>query len=858
MSEFYTHVSVRGNTILYTGYKNGKRVREKVKFSPTLYVPAGPDQIKTTPWRTLDNLPVVPFEFDSISDCREMVEEYKDVQGYQVYGNTDYQYQFIGDRFPNLEYDPNTLKVCYLDIETQCEDGFPTVEKADQKVNIITVRFLQQGQETIHTYCLGRAKPVQNNHMVFEYDSEKEMLQAFIEQWKYYDFDIITGWNIQFFDIPYLVNRITNLFGDGEVGRLSPWGIVKPRKVYIMQREQIAYDLLGVSILDYLDLYKKFTFVTQESYSLNHISYAELGEKKTSFEGFDGILDMYTRDFQKFVQYNVKDVDLVVKLEQKLKLLELALALAYSAKVNLVDVFSQVRTWDTIIYHYLNNKKIVIPQKNIEEKDTAFVGAYVKEPQVGMHKWIVSFDLDSLYPHLIMQYNISPEMKHEMGKRGTLRPEDVLYPNSEESKKQFLQLTDHQNTIREKNLSMAANGVYFKKDKQGFLAELMETMYKERKMYKEKMLDSKRRLKNEKNLSKEEEQQIKFDISKYHNFQLVRKIQLNSAFGAVGNQYFRYYDLDLAEAITVSGQLSIRWIENALNTFLNKNIGTTGVDYVIASDTDSVYLCLDKLVEKSFKGNVPDNEKVVKFLDKACNEIINPFIEKKYNELAEIMNAYEQKMHMKRESISSKGIWTAKKRYMLNVMMGEDNVLLKEPEMKIMGIETTRSSTPQIVRDGLKKAIHIIMNSDEDALISFKDEFKNQFIASPVEAVSFPRGCNGINEYSDSSSIYKKSTPIAVKGALLFNHHIKKHKLTKKYSVIKDGEKVKFVYLKTPNPIGEHVISFTNTLPKELELHNYIDYTKQFEKSFIEPLSTIVKVIGWDLERRTTLESLFI
>jgi len=858
MSEFYTHVSVRGNYILYTGYKNGKRVREKVKFSPTLYVPAGPDQIKTTPWRTLDNLPVVPFEFDSISDCREMIEEYKDVQGYQIYGNTDYQYQFIGDRYPNLEYDPNTLKVCYLDIETQCEDGFPTVEKADQKVNIITVRFLQQGQETIHTYCLGRAKPVQNNHMVFEYDSEKEMLQAFIEQWKYYDFDIITGWNIQFFDIPYLVNRITNLFGDGEAGKLSPWGIVKPRKVYIMQREQIAYELLGVSILDYLDLYKKFTFVTQESYSLNHISYAELGEKKASFEGFDGILDMYTRDFQKFVQYNVKDVDLVVKLEQKLKLLELALALAYSAKVNLVDVFSQVRTWDTIIYHYLNSKKIVIPQKNIEEKDTAFVGAYVKEPQVGMHKWIVSFDLDSLYPHLIMQYNISPEMKHDMGKRGTLRPEDILYPDSEEAKKQFLLLKDHQEVIREKNLSMAANGVYFKRDKQGFLPELMETMYKERKMYKEKMLDAKRRLKNEKNLSKEEEQKIKFDISKYHNFQLVRKIQLNSAFGAVGNQYFRYYDLDLAEAITVSGQLSIRWIENALNVFLNKTVGTSDVDYVIASDTDSVYLCLDKLVDKSFKGKTPDNEKIVKFLDKACNEIINPFIEKKYVELYEIMNSFGQKMHMKRESIASKGIWTAKKRYMLNVLMGEDNVLLNEPEMKIMGIETTRSSTPQIVRDGLKKAIHIIMNSDEDALISFKDDFKNKFISSPVEAIAFPRGCNGVSEYSDSSSIYKKSTPIAVKGALLFNHHLKKHKLTKKYSAIKDGEKVKFVYLKTPNPIGEHVISFTNTLPKELELHNYIDYTKQFEKSFIEPLSTIVKVIGWDLERRTTLESLFI
>lgn len=856
MSEIYTNVMVRGNNVLYTGYQHGMRVRDRIKFKPTLFVPASPVELmeKKSEWKTLDGVPVMPFTFDSISDCREMIDQFKEVSNYPVYGNTDYQYQFIGDKFKNIEYDMKDIKICFLDIETECEDGFPVVERADQKINVITVRF----GNTIHTYCLGKATPMSENHKVFEFFTEKMMLTAFMDAWVNYDFDILTGWNIQFFDIPYIVNRIKNVLGEDEVGGLSPWGIVKPRKVFVMNREQLAFEIVGISILDYFDLYKKFTFVTQESYKLDHIAFTELGERKSSFEGFDGIQDMYTSDFQRFVEYNVRDVELVVKLEEKLKLLELALALAYTAKVNFADVFSQVRTWDTIIYHFLNERHIVIPQKQHEEKDVQFAGAYVKEPIVGMHKWIASFDLDSLYPHLISQYNISPETKNKMSKRSTLRVDDILYPESEDAKKQFIRFQDHKEFAEKNNVAIAANGIYFDRDKKGFLPELMDNMYKERKMYKEKMLDCKRKLKEEVDtLTPKEKRQLELDVSKYHNFQLVRKIQLNSAFGACGNQWFRYYDLDLAEAITTSGQLSIRWIERSLNRFLNKLVGTKGVDYVIASDTDSIYLRLDTLVDKTFKGNVPDNTKVVKFLDKACREVINPFIQKEYEELATLMNAFDQKMNMKRESICCKGIWTAKKRYMLNVLMGEDNVILKEPEIKISGIETTRSSTPLIVREGLKKAILLIMNSTESELIKYKDDFKKQFDKLPVESIAFPRGCNGMTEYKDSARIFKKSTPIAVKGALLLNHHIRLHKLTKKYATIKDGEKVKFTYLIVPNPVGEHVISFQNILPPELDLHRFIDYNKQFEKSFVEPLLTIVNTIGWSLEEHSSLESLF-
>lgn len=857
MSKFYTAVHSVGNTVIEIGYENGKRVVNKTAFQPTLYAPS---LTKQSPHRTLDGLPVDAWHPGDISDCREAIEKYSTVANFPLYGNTDWVAQYIGQQYPGeVPYDYKTLRIGFLDIETESEDGFPSLEDPNERINAITIE--TDGKRVsfaLHKFALPDVE-------CLVFGDERSMLRAFIEYWEQHYPDIITGWNIRFFDIPYIYKRVVKLFDEKTAKRLSPIRKIQEKIVNRKGKDHTVFDLLGVATLDYYELYIKFTYTNRESYSLNHIANVELGEEKLDYSEHESIKDFYTKDFQKFMEYNSHDVTLVQKLDKKLKLLELVVALAYNAKVNFTDTFSQVKTWDCIIYHHLASKNIVVPLKpEVEEKNEQFEGAYVKDPQVGMHNWIVSFDLDSLYPHLIMQYNISPETKLKVSKRNTLKPEYVIDPDTEEANKQLLRFNhEHRELAQTENATIAANGVYFYRHTQGFLPELMETMYEERKMYKEKMLEAKRKLKAGTDLSPAEKERLEYDISKYNNFQLVRKIQLNSAFGAVGNPYFRYYDIDCAEAITVSGKLSIRWIENKLNEFLNKMVGTSGEDFIVASDTDSVYLCLDKVVEKIYGNKQVSDAKITETLQRLCTDKIEPFIDSKYQELAERVNAYAQKMRMKRESICSKGIWTAKKRYMLNVMMGEDGVLLKEPELKIMGIETARSSTPQIVRKALKTAISLIMNKGEDAVQEFVETFRGQFDAAPVDEIAFPRSVTGMEKYASKTDVYKKSTPIAVKGSLLYNHFLRKNGLEKKYRPIGEAEKIKFVYLKEPNPLShvsgkEQVISFGSQIPKELHLDKYVNRDLQFEKSFEDPLKTILNVLQWSIRKTASLEDFFV
>ena len=626
--------------------------------------------------------------------------------------------------------------------------------------------------------------------------------------------------------------------------KLSPWEFVKQRNIQTQSGDRIAYDFVGLTILDYFDLYQKFTYVNQESYKLDHIAFIELGEKKVEYE-YDHFKDFYTKDFQKFVEYNYQDVKLVQKLEQKLGLMELAMALAYNAKVNLGDVFSQVRTWDQIIYHHLRAKNIVIPRKiNAGKKDGQIIGAYVKEPITGRHDWVVSFDLNSLYPHLIMQYNIS---RYKGDRRVPKNPCMMLMV----LEKLIFSIIS---SLKEK-LSIAANGVCFRKDRLGFMPELMEKFYAERKHYKKLMIAAQKEKQtlmksgalgaDTRKLIEEKE----YEIAKYHNFQLVRKIQLNSAYGAMGNQYFRYFNTDIAEAITTSGQLSIQYIANKLNEFLNKTLNTGDYDYVVASDTDSVYLRLGNLVRATAQGK--SKEEIVRFLDKSCKEVIEPFINKCYDELAQKMNAYSNKMVMEREVIADVGVWTAKKRYMLNVHNSE-GVQYDEPKMKIMGIETTRSSTPQVVRQKLKDAIKLVLTGTEEQVIDFVANFKEEFKGYSPDEIAFPRGCNNINAYVDEMHIYRKSTPIAVKGALIFNHYLKKKKLSDKYHKVNEGDKVKFLYLSVPNPYKDRVISFPGASPKEFELDVFADYDKQFSVAFLEPLKNILEKVGWDYEHNAS------
>ena len=604
-----------------------------------------------------------------------------------------------------------------------------------------------------------------------------------------------------------------------------------------MGRTQISYDIGGVSQLDYLKLYKWSPATSnQESYRLDHIAEVELGRKKLDHSEFDTFKDFYTKSWSKFCEYNIMDVELVDRLEDKMKLIELALTMAYDGKVNYEDVFSQVRMWDAIIYNYLKKRNIVIPPNEKTEKTDKYAGAYVKEPIPGIYNWVVSMDLNSMYPHLIMEFNVSPE---------TLL--DERHPSVTVDKILNQELTFEMY----KDYAVCPNGAMYRKDVRGFLPELMEKMYNDRVIYKNKMIVAKREY------EKKKTKELEKEIARCNNIQMAKKISLNSAYGSVGNNFFRYYKLANAEAITLSGQVAIRWIENKMNTYFNKLLKTKDFDYVIASDTDSIYLNMGPLIETVYKGREKTTEGVVSFLDKICKVELEKYIESCYQELAEYMNAYDQKMQMKRENIADRGIWTAKKRYILNVWDSE-GVRYSEPKLKIMGIEAIKSSTPAPCRQMIKDGLKLMMSGTEDEVINFIENCQSKFRKLSPEQIAFPRTASDIRKYSSYSGIYTKGTPIQVRGALLFNHYIKERKLTNKYSLIGNGEKVKYIYLKKPNIIQENVISFISEFPKELGLDKYIDYELQFEKSFLDPLKSILDSIGWKTEHTTNLDSFFI
>jgi DNA polymerase elongation subunit (family B) len=826
--EFYTSVHPIGDRIFIRGVENGKRYQRKLDFSPTLYVTSK----KPSKWKTLEGSFVDEVNPGSIKDTREFIKRYEGVEGFDVYGNSNYAYQYISDNYSHdVNWDMEQIKVFTIDIETSTENGFPDIKSANEEILLITVKELST--KRIITFGSKTYVNPREDVIYVNCKDEQALLTQFLEFWSKSHPDVITGWNTDFFDMPYLIRRIERELGDGESNKLSPWGYVNERKTFIKGNEEIHYDIVGIAQLDYLELYKKYTYSKQESYRLDYIAEQELGDKKKVNPG-DSFKDFYTNHWQEFVDYNIHDVELVDKLEDKMRLIELHLTMAYNAKINFEDVYSQVRMWDTIIYNHLRKKGIVVPAKSYSGKDSQFEGAYVKDPIIGLHKWMASFDLNSLYPHLIMQYNISPE---------TLTSEKISVTVDK-----LLNQEIDTTYVKQRDLALTANGWTYTKEFKGFMPELMEQMYKNRSKFKKQMLVIQQEYEKDKS-----KKHLLKDISRLNNLQMAMKIALNSAYGAMGNQYFRYFDIRMAEGITTSGQLSIRWMANKLNAFMNKTLKTEGKDYVVAIDTDSIYLTLETLVEKMCEGKT--DEQKIKFMDKICEDVFQPFIDSGYQELADYMNAYSQKMQMKREVLADKGIWTAKKRYILNVHNSE-GVQYEKPKIKVMGLEMVKSSTPAVIRDKLRDSIEVILRGNQADLQNYIMEFRKEFDKLPVEEIAFPRGVNGMKQYA-GSPIYSKGTPIHVRGALLFNHYTKKMGLDKKYQPIRDGDKIRFVYVRKPNKFQEDVIAFSQELPPEFELHSYIDYDKMFEKVFTDALQIIIGSLGWSTSEQSSLEDFF-
>lgn len=836
--EFYTNISRYGNQLLYRGYKDGRRIQTKIPFSPTLYVPVE----KSTAWKALDGKSVEPVRLETMREAKEFLERYKDVSNFEIYGNTNYIAQFVAEKFPNeIKFDPSLINITTIDIEVASDEGFPEPEQANYPITAITIK--NNIDNTFYVFGLGDydvSKSIMKDNRV-KYEKcrdEHELLIKFIAHWGTPSHmpDVVTGWNIRNFDIPYIINRAARIVHEDTIKKLSPWGRVEEKQVTMQKKQVQMYDIIGVAQLDWMDLFKKFgyTFGPQETYRLDHIANVVLGEHKLEYDGT--LHSLYMTDHQKFIDYNIRDVDLVDRMEDKVGLIVLCFTMAYRAGVNYNDTFGTTAIWDSLIYRYLLPQNIVVPP-NKESIKEPYDGGYVKDPHCGVHDWVASFDVNSLYPNIIVQWNMSPETIVKGRHDHRVSPDSILEGYQPEK-------TEY---------GIAGSGQMFSNKKQGFMPKIIEDMYDERVKIKKLMLDAKKELEASDKSNKQEIYRIERDIARYENQQTSIKILLNSLYGALGNKYFRYFTMEIAEGITLSGQMIIRWAEKAVNEYLNKALkNKKEKDYVIAIDTDSVYVNLSEVVKVT---NITDKAKITDFLDKLCADSLESVLSKSFDELANKMNAYKKRLSMKREAIADRAIWTAKKRYILNVLDNE-GVRYAKPKLKIMGIEAIKSSTPGTCREAFEELFKVLINGTEAETQTFIQNYRTKFDQLPAHEKAFPRGVSSVKEYQSRDTIYKKGTPINSRAAILYNHMLQKQGL-KTYTPIKGGDKIKYIYLYPNNPTKEDVIGFVDILPPEFKLDKYIDNDKQFEKAFLEPAKLILDAIGWKAEQTASLEDFF-
>jgi DNA polymerase elongation subunit (family B) len=836
----YTYVTTIGSTC-YARQRaaDGSPVYVEKRYAPVLFLPAGQDEKPTD--LGYDDVPLVKYKCKSINEMKDFTEEHP-----EAYGNIQPEYMFLADTYPkDVPHDDDKLYIYNLDIEVakDKELGFAPVEDPFNPVTAITVKWRHMGASGVVVYgtrdyeCVGSETYVRC-------DSEVELLKTFMTDFRGGgDYpDIITGWNVQFYDIPYLVNRIKRVIDEETASQFSPFESIATRRVILTGREMTVIDIRGLAILDYYELYRKFTYSQQESYKLDHIAHVELGKRKVTYEEHGTLQRLYEENHQKFIEYNIRDVQLVDELDAKLRLIQLVCALGYSAKVNFVDTFKQVRLWDIMVYHKLRSMKRQIPPREAREKLSQYAGGYVKEPLVGFHEWVVSFDVASMYPHIIREWNLSPETLVTQIAVGTV--DDLLDGKLDRN-------------LIPPDKALAANGVLTRKDVEGFLPNMLKTLYEERVRFKKMAGAAKKELEQVQDDMRhngetpeqlQRVKELKRNVSAYNNQQLVRKVNLNSAYGALGSPYFRYYDTRLAEAVTLTGQLTIRWIAARINAFLNSAF-KTDMDYIVASDTDSVYVRLGVVVD-AYKAVKPDATKpqIVTMLDQFAAKKIQPLLRAAFDELATYLNVYTPCLAMAREVIADKGVWTAKKHYILNVHDSE-GVRYETPKLKIMGIEAIKSSTPAICREWIKEALRLFLNGTQEDVWAYVNKCRADFRKGSFEDIAFPRSVNGMKKYSEA----EKGIPIHVRGALTYNEYLRRQKMAHLYESIQEGEKIRFVHLRQPNPFRSHVLAATLGCPPEWEVEKYIDYDQQFEKSFVEPLNAILVCAGWAAEHQATL-----
>lgn len=896
MNEFYLSVEQMGDTI-YERFvdSNGTEQVRKTKYAPVMYQHAmnGVE----TPYKDIYGKPCLKKQFDSIKEAKNWMQRMRDV-GMEALGMDDYRLAYISDMYRNeIEYNREHIRIASIDIEVTAPE-FPDPREAKYPIDAIT--HYDSIEDKFYVYDLvegGLAewcaenvdrKDISEedlNKIVYRsFQTEKSLLSAYIKDWKERTPVIVTGWNSDKFDIAYIITRYLNIFGQNVVRHFSPFGKVTARTTTdAYGNEQLGYDIFGVAQMDGMALYKKFSFTPQPSYRLDAIAEYETGKNKVEYEG--SLSELRQRDHQLYITYNIVDVIRVLDIDGKRNFIELVLSVAYYAKINFPGVMSPLKTWDAIIYNSLREDKVVIPENRRHTK-TPYPGAFVKDPVPGPYKYMVSFDLTSLYPSIIRQVNISPETI--MGSFAVRALEEYINKTAPRPSDEF---------------SCSPNGWMFRRDIKGVIPVEIKKVFDQRKMWKKRMMAGERNLeliKHElEHLTDAHNQMVDPDFDFYTDFsdeskavlktltkqmlkavkrvcekkiaqantaQLNRKISINSLYGALGNEHFRYFDLRNASAITMFGQLAIQWIERKVNEYLNDLCGTTDHAYVRYCDTDSIYVCMDNVIAKvGGEAKFKDNNHWVDFLDRFAKERMEPMIDKGYRELCEYMNNVEHLMFMDREIISgpplgSEGLgsfWTAKKRYAANVWDSE-GTRYEKPKLKIMGMETQRSSTPTSVKVFLKEAIRRILQEGELSLHEHYKKFEEEYKALDYREIAGVSSANNISKYRDGAGYPIKGTPNHIKGVLFFNRFTAG---IDGVTPIMEGEKVMVLPLRDKNPWQADCIAWQsgNKLPSEIEsdILAWVDYPGMFEKHVISPLTNITEVCKIDYEKRASLNDLF-
>ena len=855
--KFYTNVKQSGKDILYIGYENGVRVKERIQFSPTLYTAV---ESENPEFKSYTGIPVRQIQFDNIKDAKDHIKLY-DGSGIQMYGTDRFACEYVARNFPerDIKYLMALIRVFFIDIEVYSGNGFPDPYEANEIITAVTIYDTKTGKFhvwTIKPYDKDKTYPgdpiahLRENIILHQFTDEGHMLYDLLQFWGKNHPDIVTGWNSRYFDMVYIINRIRKLYGEKVCDTLSPWGIIQDRHSNVTRfgvtHKELSYDMAGIAELDLLDLYKKYSGNKEESYKLGYIGEKNLGISKIEFDG--PLHELYEKDYQKYVDYNIQDVNLVVQIEKKKKLLDLIVEVSYAGKVpSYNDSLGTTKYWEIFIYNHLLRKNQVTDIKDISvEKADKFAGAYVKDPLVGLHKWVISFDFASLYPSLIRQVNIGPETLVDQSQITA----ELKHLLAEVSVDKLVTKQLDLSILKKYNFSLSGNGQLYYRDRQSFLAEMVGDIFNRRKLYKKQMLEAER---------KYEQTHDDADKTLAEMFgikQQALKILINAVYGACGSEYFQYYSIANAEAVTLTGQIMVQTIRDKLNNYLNTVLKTNNIDRIIAMDTDSAYVDLSDIVEAVFKDKEMDTDTIINFIDKFANERLTPMINKECKDMCEYLNNYDNFMDMKRESIAEKAIWTGKKRYFMSVRDSE-GVRYAKPEISVTGLQSVSSSTPKICREAIEECLEIILTKDEETIQKFISKFKDEFYNSPVEKVAKPTGVGDVVGYTDPKGNPMDGTPANIRSAINYNTLLTKHNMTKTHEAVKNDSQIKWVYLKMPNPLHNNVIGFPDKLPKNFGLDKYIDYDTQFDKTFLSPIKAITDLIGWNTKEVNSLESLF-